>query len=215
MHGPAQRHGKDTGLHKGYALAVSAALFGAVAMAAPLAAQGQSEGYKFLESVRDREGTVATEMLAQPGNTLVNTRDIGTGETAMHVVTQRRDLTWIRFLLQKGADPDIADRKGVTPLQIASQLGFLEGVELLAEAGAAVDRPNAAGETALISAVHRRDVAMIRVLVEHGADPRRTDNSGRTALDYAALIGGNGQVLEVLEAAVADKDEAGAVYGPS
>ena len=35
----------------------------ALVLAAPASAQFQSEGYKFLEAVKDREGDVATDML--------------------------------------------------------------------------------------------------------------------------------------------------------
>ena len=46
--------------------------------------------------------------------------------------SQRRDAVWLRFLLAKGANPNIADKNGTTPLQLAAQLGFTEGVEVLA-----------------------------------------------------------------------------------
>jgi ankyrin repeat protein len=62
----------------------------------------------------------------------------------------------------KGADPNIRDNKGETPLVVAANLGFVEGVDALIANGARVDEPNATGETPLISAVHRRDIAMVR-----------------------------------------------------
>ncbi len=102
-------------------------------VAGPVHAQAQRDGYKFLDAVKERNGTEATQLLSEPGNVLVNSRDITSGETALHIVTQRRDPVWLRFLLAKGANPNIADRKGTTPLQLAAQLGFVEGVEILAE----------------------------------------------------------------------------------
>lgn len=197
-----------------YGLAV--ALAGAL-LTGPLAAQNFSEGYQFLEAVKDREGETVTEMLNQPGTVIANSRDITSGRTAMHIVVERRDLTWIRFLASKGTNPDIADKKGVTPLQIASNLGFLEGVEALLEAGARVDQSNAAGETPLISAIHRRDVAMIRLLLGKGANPDRNDNSGRSARDYAALIVGGTQITDAIAQADKDRSADGAQesYGPS
>ena len=126
----------------------------AVAAAAPAAAQMMSDGYEFLEAVRDRDGVKVSEALSRPGTVLVNSRDIGTGETALHIVTQRRDAVWIRFLTQNGANPNVADENGVTPLEIAGRLGFAEGVKELLEAGARVDAPNATGETPLIAAIH-------------------------------------------------------------
>lgn len=184
-------------------------------VATPVAAQKQSDGWKFLEAVRKREGTEATALLDQPGSTIVNARDIGTGETALHAVVQRRDLTWVRFLLQRGANPNIADRSGVTPLQIAARLGFIDGVERLIDGGAEIDVADQTGETPLMGAVHRRDVPMIELLIKKGANIDRSDNSGRTARDYAELQGANSSVMEAIAKAEKDKGEQPKVYGPS
>ncbi|WP_234030230.1 ankyrin repeat domain-containing protein [Erythrobacter mangrovi] len=184
-------------------------------VASPADAQRKREGYEFLEAVRDRDGTKASELLDEPGSVLVNARDITSGETGLHIATQRRDPTWVRFLLQKGANPNIETRDGVSPLEIAVQLGFIEGVELLLKHGAQVDTTNIAGETPLISAVHRRDVEMIRALIAKGANPERADNSGRTARDYAELMGARSRVLDEIERAIAERGEKSKDYGPN
>src|SRR5690606_26565543 len=156
-------------------------------ISAPAAAQMYSDGFKFLKAVKDKDGDTAIKMLDQPGSTIVNARDITSGETGLHIAVARRDATWLSFLLGKGANPNIADKKGVTPLMLATQLGFVEGVDALASRGARIDVANDAGETPLISAVHRRDINMMRILLKAGANPDRTDNSGRSARDYAQL----------------------------
>lgn len=186
-------------------------------MATPAAAQRFSEGYEFLKAVKERDGDTATQMLNEPGTTVVNARDITSGESAMHIVTARRDVIWIRFLAQRGANPNIEDKEGNTPIQLASQLGFVEGIEALIKAGARVEVTNDAGETPLITAIHRRDTAMVRLLLEKGADADRTDNSGRSARDYARLMGGNSQMLDEIERNDAKREEEGSgeSYGPS
>ena len=180
----------------------------------PVAAQFQSDGYKFIEAVRDRDGDVATKMLDEPGTTIVNARDIASGETALHAVVQRRDLTWVKFLLQRGANPNIADKNGIYPIQLAAQLGFMEGVERLIEGGAEVDVANTTGETPLISAVHRRDLKMVELLVANGSNADRTDNSGRSARDYAMLMGARSGVLDAIEKGEGDEEEPAETYGP-
>lgn len=88
----------------------------AAALGAGTAAHAQFRGgYAFLQAVENRDGTKATEAL-KDDSTLVNTRHPDTGETALIIVTKRRDTTWLRFLIGKGADPEIGDRQGVTPL---------------------------------------------------------------------------------------------------
>lgn len=193
-----------------------AILLGAALVASvPAAAQMYSDGYKFLKAVKDKDGDVVTDLLGEPGSTIINSRDITNGETGLHIAAARRDLTWLQFLMGKGANPNIADKKGVTPLMLATQLGFVEGVQALAKGGARVDVANDAGETPLISAVHRRDIALMRVLLLAGANPDRTDNSGRSARDYATLDGPN----SVLTSEIARNAKGGAgdkpSYGPS
>lgn len=196
-------------------IAAVALATGGLSLAAPVQAQF-STSYKFLEAVRKKEGQEVTDMLATPGSTLVNTRDVSTGDTPMHIVVARRDLTWIQFLAAKGANVNARNNKGETPLQLASNLGFADGVETLLKLGAKVDEPNSTGETPLIAATHRKDAALARVLLKAGANPARNDNSGRSALDYATLDGHTNPVLAEIEnaaKAAAGKPKA-QTYGP-
>ncbi|MFP5395122.1 MAG: ankyrin repeat domain-containing protein [Alphaproteobacteria bacterium] len=167
------------------------------AVAGPAAAQF-SESYKFLEAVKKKEGQEVTDMLAEGSPNLINTRDVTSGETALHIVTQRRDLTWMQFMIGKGANVNARDARGVTPLVLACNLNFTEGVEVLVGNGARVDESNNSGETPLITAVHNRNIPLMRILLKAGANPDRADNSGRTARDYARLTG-NPALLNVIE----------------
>lgn len=198
------------------ASAVLASALGVVAIT-PATAQFYSPGYKFLEAVDDRDGDVVTEMLNEPGTTIINTRDITTGDTGLHIVVARRDTVWVKFLLQRGANPNIRNRDGVTPIQLATKLGFIDGVEELIRKGAQVNVQDQQGETPLISAVHQRDIALIRQFLAQGADPDHNDNSGRSARDYVALMNGNDQIMREFEAADKDRKEKGTTqqYGPS
>ena len=187
-------------------------------LGAPVAAQSYSDGFLFLKAVQDKDVEKADELLGKPGSVLINSRDLTSGRTGLHIATDRRDVVWLVYLLNRKANPNIADNRGVTPLMRASQLGFYEGLEHLINSGARVDAVNSTGETPLMLAVHRRDATMMRVLLEAGADPDRTDNSGRSARDYAALDGRTGQLLAEIER----RDESGGrrqadagAYGPS
>jgi ankyrin repeat protein len=195
-------------------LALAAAL--GLGLLAPMPAAAQfTKSYKFLESVRKKEAQEVTDALAEPGTTIVNTRDVSTGDTALHIVAERRDGVWISFLLAKGADPNIRNNKGETPLVVASNYGYVEGVELLINGGAHVDEPNATGETPLIGAVHRRDIPLIRALLKAGASPDRSDSSGRTARDYAKLDRNDAVMSEIDSSTKAKSAATGHTYGPS
>lgn len=197
-------------------IALAVAVTG-IALSAPASAQMFREGYEFLKAVKDRDGEVVTQFLNEPGSTLVNTRDITSGETALHMVTARRDLTWVKFLLQNGANPNIRDKAGIAPIQVAVRLGFIDGVEELLKRGAEIEVNDSAGETPLIAAVHRRDVPLVRLLLANKANPDRTDNSGRSARDYAQLMSAGSSILDEFERADAEREESGGDknYGPS
>ena len=184
--------------------------------AAPAAAQMFSDGFKFLEAVEKKDRRTVIELVSK-NKTIIDSRDVSKGHTALHIAVQRRDLAWIDYLLGLNANANIADKQGATPLTLAAQMGFVEAVSLLSSRGARVDVANNAGETPLMSAVHRRDMALLRVLLRSGADPDRKDNSGRSARDYAALDDANGVIVnEINRLANASKKEKPAqVYGPS
>lgn len=189
----------------------------ALGLAVPAAAQFQSEGYQFLEAVKDRDGEKATDMLNKPGTQVVNSRDLTSGDTGLHMVVARGDGLWVRFLLQRGADPNIRNKRGLTPLQLATALGFADGVDALIKGGANVNIADQTGETPLIAAVHARNTALVRMLLDKGADPDRNDNSGRSARDYMELQNGNTLMKQEFDAADKKRAEAGTKkdYGPS
>ena len=171
----------------------------ALGVATPSFAQGQSEGYKFLSAVRDAKNNDVLEMLGRPGSNIINTRDVTSGEGALHIVIKRSDEVYLRFLLQKGADANLRDGKGNTPLLLAVTLGQTGMIPILTAAGANPNLANSAGETPLIRAVQRRDVGMIRVLLTEGADPDQADiMAGMSARDYAKQDGRNPVVTKLL-----------------
>jgi ankyrin repeat protein len=156
----------------------------AVLAATPATAQF-SESYNFLKAVKDKDGAKATELLDKPGNTIVNSRDGDTGETALHIVTRRGDLTWVGFVLGKGANVNAKDREGNTPLIIATIARWSEGVALFTKIKADVNAQNRLGETALLKAVQGRDSYNAKALLDAGANPDINDSSGVSARSAA------------------------------
>jgi ankyrin repeat protein len=186
----------------GRVLAASAALV--LAAAAASGQSSYSDSYSFLKAVKERDGAKVNELVSAPGSVVLNTRDRTNGEGALHYMVRARDITWLAFLLGKGARPDIQSNRGDTPLTLAAQIGWVEGAEQLLARRASVDLPNGRGETPLILATQRRDLAMVRLLLGRRADPNRTDNvAGMSALDYAKQDPRAAAVLKMLEAKAA------------
>lgn len=190
-------------------------------LAGPAQAQFQSQGYKFLEAVKKHDGEAVEKMLSSsgskstPGDIIINARDITTGDSALHLIIGQRDLKWLTYLVAKGADVNIRNFRGTTPLWLAINTGFIDGASLLIAQGAQVNNPGPAGETPLIAAVHQRNLDLVRTLIKAGAIATRADNSGRNALDYAKLSNSSLIANELEAAAKAAKAKSAKSYGPS
>ena len=169
-------------------------------VATPLVAQSFSDGFTLLKAVRERDGATAERILANPSSTAVNARDPSTGEGALHILVRGRDLTWLSFMLGRGARPDSQSNDGTTPLILCAQIGWTDGAEQLLARHANPNLGNRSGETPLIVAVQRRDIQMVRLLLSQHANPNQTDNlSGNSAIDYARQDPRAAQILRELE----------------
>lgn len=170
------------------------------ALALPAAAQQQSQSYKFLEAVKAAKGDEVIAMLDKPGQRIIDARDVTTGEGALHIVIKRGDEPYLRYLLARGADPNLRDGRGETPMLLAVQYGQNALVDVLILGKANVNLGNSGGETPLIRAVQRRDLPLVRVLLAAGADPDQTDNvAGRSARDYARIDGRSPAIAKLID----------------
>lgn len=169
--------------------------------AAPLAAQvtGDSAA-EFVEAVKSRDGDKVQKLLQDHPTGLFDGKD-GDGNTALIISTQKRDEEWTGFLLNQGADPNLAGKTGDTPLIIASRIGFDTAVEWLLSVGARVDQANKMGETALIMAVQQRQTPIVKLLLNAGANPDKPDSAaGYSARDYAERDNRSRDILNLINA---------------
>ncbi|QDX27116.1 ankyrin repeat domain-containing protein [Sphingomonas suaedae] len=155
-------------------------------VALPAGAQRFSDSYTFLKAVREQDGNKVTEYLNEPGQTIVNAKD-EKGEAAIHIVTKRRDMTYLRFILARGGNVNLQDGAGNSPMMLAVEAAWPEGVRTLIALKGDVNLVNNGGETPLIRAVQRRDSELVELLLKNGADPDIVDRmAGMSARDYAA-----------------------------
>jgi ankyrin repeat protein len=122
------------------------------------------------------------------------------GATAFLRASQSGDVELMRLLLDRGADPKINTKLGVTPLAAAAGIGWVEGVtserspaqtveavKLLLELGIDPDYQAETGRTALHGAAHKGATEVAKLLVAAGArldirDFGNTDNRGSAEL---------------------------------
>ena len=154
-------------------------------IATPAIAQVNDPANDFIQAVKNRDNDKALQVLNDHPSGIVNVRD-GDGNTPLIITIARRDAEWTAYLLNKGADPNLAGKAGDTPLIVASRMGFGDAVEWLLGLGARVDATNRMGETALIASVQQRQTPIVRLLLAAGADPDRSDAAaGYSARQYA------------------------------
>lgn len=196
-------------------LAMAGLALALMASAVPALAQGitgGSPGEAFLKAIDDGDNSKAVPMVEEPGSRVVNYKGYK-GETALHIVTRKRQLPWVAFLLKKGADASIPDSKGDTALHIAARIGFDQAAEYMIQLGARVDAANRAGETALNVAVRANQPRIVEMLLKAGANPDKGDHvAGLSPRDYAKRDSRNPQLLKLIETVESTKKK---VAGPS
>lgn len=179
------------------------------AVTTPLAAQtgfgGGSDGESFLDAIRKGDNGKALPFMEDPSKRVVNYKGYD-GDTALHIVTRKRELDWVGYLLKEGADPSIPDAKGDTPMHIAASIGFDQAMDYMISMGGRVDATNRRGETALIIAVQQRQPKIVEMLLKAGANPDKADHSaGYSARDYAKRDTRNPQILKLIESVKSSK----------
>lgn len=92
-------------------------------------------------------------------------------------------------LLRYGADIDLQDRFGVTPLNYASAYGSFRFVDLLLYYRADIDKKAFDGTTPLMAAVWAEHANVADLLVQNGANMEARDNKGFTSFLIAAQNG--------------------------
>jgi ankyrin repeat protein len=107
------------------------------------------------------------------------------------------DITKVQALLGKGAEVDVKDTDGTTPLIVAATNGNLEVAHILIDHGANVNARGTiieivnkgelrGGWTALIRAAANGHAEIVKLLLEKGADPNIREVMGESALMAAA-----------------------------
>jgi len=124
------------------------------------------------------------------------------GHTALHVAAAAYDTNMSRELVDRGGNPNAANRRGATPLHCAAVGSPGSGhwnpaeqasvIEYLIRAGADPNAQDMDGVAPLHRAVRSRCSAAVEALLTLGADPRRKNGSGSTPLHLAVQATGRG-----------------------
>ena len=118
----------------------------------------------------------------------------GNGDSPLHFETRAGRDEFVLWVLNRGANPDIANNKSETPMHHAAGDFSLPRVKLLAERGANPDRQDEDGDSPLHKIARGTDTAnntaLISLLLDKGANPNLKNNDGWRPLDLAFDDGG-------------------------
>lgn len=110
------------------------------------------------------------------------------GRTLLHEAAGAGKLVAARFLLERGAYVDSADRDQDTPLDDAIRGGDYAMAQLLISFNADVNRRVGADSTPLLLAVNRRNPDLVNLLLASGADTGARLEGGCSLLGYAVTM---------------------------
>jgi cytohesin len=103
----------------------------------------------------------------------------------IHSVVGGDDVEAVKEFLAAGADVNVKDKRGFTPLHWASISGHKEAVELLIDNGADVNAMRGGGATSLSYASSWGHEEIVKLLIANGADVNVKDAFSETPLDVA------------------------------
>ncbi|GLI63909.1 hypothetical protein VaNZ11_007046 [Volvox africanus] len=157
----------------------------------------------------DRECAALVEMLLAAGaRTEAAEPGARCTHNAIEVAAREGRSGALRALLGYGAQPNLVDKDGATPLILAALKGSVECVKLLLAAGANANATTQVGVSPLVAAIGAfaagdGNLELIRALLEAGAAPNAPFFEEDTILT-AAVEGGNPALVSTLLAAGAD-----------
>jgi hypothetical protein len=111
----------------------------------------------------------------------------------------------VQLLVSEGADKEITNSDGATPLFVACSKGHMEVVQLLVSEGADKEITNSVGATPLFVACSNGHMEVVQLLLSEGADTETTDRGGDTPL-LIACQEGHVEVVRLLVSEGADKE---------
>ena len=109
-------------------------------------------------------------------------------EALLKAVADKRPLSDIQSLLDKGAEINAKDNREKTPLHHACEKGNPETVRMLIDAGADIHAVNNNQNTPLHLACGKGNPETVRMLIDAGADIHAVNIDGNTPLLYACMF---------------------------
>ncbi|PYX46493.1 MAG: hypothetical protein DMG79_16290 [Acidobacteria bacterium] len=123
---------------------------------------------------------------------------------AMNQAMRQGDLDTARRILRSGAQTNVWDTYGMTPLVQAIRTGYMDFAEELLAAGADPKFTGPVGDSALMSTAFQGNLGLAKELLDRHVPVNVADIQGETALMAASQTGLDGKMVQLLLDAGAD-----------
>lgn len=98
------------------------------------------------------------------------------GESPLHFLCTEKEMAAVKLLIEAGANVNVSNDCGDTPLSDAARLGHTGIVALLLSYGASPNTANDLGSTPLTDAIETNQLEILGLLLQHGASPLPTED---------------------------------------
>lgn len=143
-------------------------------------------------AVMNEHQDIAEYLVGLEGVDIVSLDGTGISPVSLAVLALYDDL--LRKLLERGAQVDHENQRGLTALHIAVLMERIEIVEILLEHGADTEIADPRGDTPLLSAMKMGSVPISSILITGGADTVRSGMAGPSPLSVASQMGVEGML---------------------
>lgn len=132
--------------------------------------------------------------------------------SCLGLACQIGNIRLVTTLLKQGADVNVKDEVGMTPLHILCNsekhhLVRIKIAELLLQYGIDVNQQDLAGKTALLLACHNSQVGLVDLLIQAGADVNIPDQTGDTPFSIVCRMASDGWYFWNTDFLIDDDDE--------
>ena len=153
---------------------------------------GSMSDLEFIRKLAAHGADLNARMTKEPQNRYRNVLN-RIGSTPFLLAAKAADIEMMRLLVELGADPQLPNEDGTSPLMVAAGVGIwavgespgtndeaIEAVQYALELGGDVTTIDDNGDTALHGAIIRGSEPLVRFLLDQGADIEATNEKGWT-----------------------------------